>query len=172
LEKGKKNFTYYMRALHRDIGFFVIGLTLIYALSGIILNYRDTDFMKTDVEIINNIEKNLSVEVIPEYVSLRKFTYEKTENNIYIFNKGSYNPKTGELKYKVIQYIYPFNKFIELHKTYSENINHWFVTIYGVLLVFLALSSFWMYKLGTKNFKRGIIIAIIGFVSAIIILII
>lgn len=161
-----------MRALHRDIGFFVIGLTLIYALSGITLNYRDTDFMKTEVDLIESIEKNLSIEAVPEYVYIRNFTYEKTENDIYIFNKGTYNPNTGELKYKAIQYIYPFNKFIELHKTYSENINHWFVTIYGVLLVFLALSSFWMYKLGTKNFKRGLIISMIGFVSAIIILII
>ena len=43
-QKEKKSIHYYMRGLHRDIGFFLIGLTLIYSISGVLLIYRDTDF--------------------------------------------------------------------------------------------------------------------------------
>lgn len=35
-----KNIQHYMRVLHRDIGFFVIALTVIYCVSGIILTYE------------------------------------------------------------------------------------------------------------------------------------
>ncbi len=35
--KKSKSFNYYMRTLHRDIGFFAFGLIVIYILSGIVL---------------------------------------------------------------------------------------------------------------------------------------
>lgn len=38
---------YWIRSLHRDIGFFLVGLTLVYVLSGILLIYRDTGFLQT-----------------------------------------------------------------------------------------------------------------------------
>ena len=43
---------YWIRSLHRDIGFFLVGLTLVYVLSGILLIYRDTGFLQsTPVEV-------------------------------------------------------------------------------------------------------------------------
>ena len=41
-EQEKKSINHFVRSLHRDIGFFVIGLTIIYSISGIVLTYRDT----------------------------------------------------------------------------------------------------------------------------------
>lgn len=41
------NIHYWIRSLHRDIGFFLIGLTLIYVFSGILMIYRDTGFLQT-----------------------------------------------------------------------------------------------------------------------------
>lgn len=38
---------YRIRSLHRDVGFFLVGLTLVYVLSGILLIYRDTGFLQT-----------------------------------------------------------------------------------------------------------------------------
>ena len=38
---------YWIRSLHRDIGFFLVGLTLVYVLSGLLLIYRDTGFLQT-----------------------------------------------------------------------------------------------------------------------------
>ena len=37
----KMNLTRSLRIIHRDLGFFVVGMTLIYAISGILLNHMD-----------------------------------------------------------------------------------------------------------------------------------
>lgn len=50
-KKEKKSINHYMRSLHRDIGFFVIGLIVIYSISGVVLIYRDTNFLKHDAVI-------------------------------------------------------------------------------------------------------------------------
>jgi len=50
-DNRNKNLSHYMRALHRDIGFFIVGLVVIYAISGITLVYRDTDFLKKETRV-------------------------------------------------------------------------------------------------------------------------
>ncbi len=45
--KEKKSINQTIRILHRNIGFFILGFVLIYALSGITLIYRDSDFHET-----------------------------------------------------------------------------------------------------------------------------
>ncbi|MFV0437444.1 MAG: hypothetical protein ACK5PS_08650 [Desulfopila sp.] len=49
----------WMRIAHRDIGFFVIGLTVIYCISGIMLTFRDTGFLKSETTIERNIGPGL-----------------------------------------------------------------------------------------------------------------
>ncbi len=44
-KKSNKNLRYYMRFLHNNIGFFIVGLVIIYSLSGILQIYRDIDFL-------------------------------------------------------------------------------------------------------------------------------
>ena len=44
-KKPAKNMRYYMRFLHNNIGFFIVGLVVIYSLSGILQIYRDTDLL-------------------------------------------------------------------------------------------------------------------------------
>ena len=39
-----------MRDLHNKIGFFIVGLVVIYALSGIVQTYRDTSLLKHEVK--------------------------------------------------------------------------------------------------------------------------
>jgi len=46
--KEKKSINYYIRLLHRYLGFFFVGFVLIYALAGITLVFRDTDFLKKE----------------------------------------------------------------------------------------------------------------------------
>ena len=57
--KKSKSFNYYMRSLHRDIGFFAFGLVVIYILSGIVLIYRDTDFLKREVTVERQLKPNM-----------------------------------------------------------------------------------------------------------------
>ena len=50
-QNNRKTVSYYLRALHRDVGFFVVGLIIIYTMSGIVLVYRDTDFLIRKVQV-------------------------------------------------------------------------------------------------------------------------
>jgi uncharacterized iron-regulated membrane protein len=44
----KKSLSIRMRIIHRYLGFFLSGIMAVYALSGIVLIFRDTDFLKQE----------------------------------------------------------------------------------------------------------------------------
>jgi uncharacterized iron-regulated membrane protein len=49
-----------MRIIHRYIGFFLAGIMAVYALSGMVLIFSDTDFLKRESKIEQTIEPNLT----------------------------------------------------------------------------------------------------------------
>jgi len=169
-EKEKKSVSYYMRNLHRDIGFFVIGLTIVFSLSGIILVYRDLDFMVYDKQVEEKLSPNIELSEISKTLHIRNLKATKTEGETIFFQDGFYNKSTGIVSYKTKEVYFPFNEFITLHMTMSKNLTHWLVTSYGVLLLFLAISSFWMIKKGKSSFRRAIFLIVAGFIFTIIVL--
>ncbi len=158
-----------MRALHRDLGYLMIGLTLIYALSGIVLIYRDTDFMKTEKQLAKTVKPGLSGDELAGELKIRGLKIARSDNQMLYFNNGNYNAETGKVIYTVQEIRFPFNKFIEFHKSISSNGIHFLAVIYGVVLLFLVFSSFWMYKRGTKNFKRSLVLTGMGIILAVIV---
>lgn len=157
-----KPFRYYMRALHRDLGYFVIGLVVIYALSGIILMYRNTDFLKKEVIVENQLAPGMNGAALNDALRLRGFQITKEDANQILFNTGRYDKQTGVVRYSSPQIIAPFNRFIDLHKIISSRPIHWLMVAFGIILFFLAVSSFWMFKPGTRLFRRGLVIAVLG----------
>lgn len=170
--KERRSMNYYMRSLHRDIGFFVIGLTIIYTLSGILLIYRDSDFLKHKVITEREIKPNLNESDLGMVLHLKDFKVLKSEGDILYFQNGTYNKSTGLVKYKEKVLPSVFTSSIKMHKISSQSATRWISIVYGLLLLFLAISSFWMYKSKTKLFRRGIYITAVGFISALILLII
>lgn len=170
--KVRKSMSYYMRSLHRDIGFFVIGLTVIYTISGILLIYRDSDFLKHEVNNEKAIEPNLNESDIGMVLHLRDFKVLKSEGDIVYFQNGTYNKATGMVKYKEKVLPSVFTSSIKMHKISSQSATRWISIVYGLLLLFLAISSFWMFKSKTKLFRRGVYITAVGFIAALILLII
>lgn len=166
--KGKKSINYYMRALHRDIGFFITGLIIIYALSGIVLMYRDTEFLKSETKIEKTLAPNMEPAKIGEALRLKGFAVTKTDGETIFFKEGSYNNATGVATYSFKDIVFPMNKLINLHKAISKNPAHWFNLVFGVLLLFMAISSFWMFKPENKNFRRGIYFAGAGILFVVI----
>ena len=170
--KEKKTFHHIMRALHRDIGFFMIGIIVIFALSGITLVYRDTDFLKQEKLVEKKFPPNLDPQQLGQMLHMREFRVINTEGDTIFFPNGSYNSSTGAIKYTGKEIIFPINKFIDFHKKASQGELSWINVIIGILLFFLALSSFWMFKSKSKLFHRGLLFAGTGIVFAIVILII
>jgi len=164
-----------MRAAHRDIGFFVIGLCLLYGTSGVVLIYRGTNIFKRETPIKRNIGPGLDASSLEASLRMKDFEVLRTEGDSLCFRYGQredgrYNRATGEASYTSQEYPRWLNRIIALHKVNSRSFKSRFSAVFGVLLAFLALSSFWMFEAGSKRFRRGLCLSAAGIAGAIILI--
>ena len=175
-QKGRKStnksLRYYMRILHRDIGFLMIGLTLVFSLSGILLVYRQTDLLKSDTAVVRTLSSGLTAESVGKALHLRNLKVSSDDGRYILFSSepsvhdGKYDRENGSVALTEKQLPTLLNKLNLLHKVGSANTTHWFSVIYGTLLMFLAVSSFWMFKPSTRQFRRGLALATGGVATA------
>lgn len=165
-----KNLRWYMRYLHNKIGFFITGLVIIYALSGLIQTYRDTDLLKHDVVHKKTLAVNLTESQIGPQLKLRNFKVTKTADSILYFKEGSYNAATGIAQFTSKEWYAWITPFTELHKAASKSPAHYFTTIFGIAMLFMSISAFWMFKPGTKLFSSGVYLTIAGIIAAVILI--
>lgn len=159
-----------MRVLHRYLGFFLAGIMAIYALSGIVLIYRDVDTFKVERTFEKQVEKNLEAHVLGKKIRIRNLTFTDTTSQVYTFKMGSYNPTTGEVVYTKKELPFILSKLTKLHKAKSSQPLYWLNIFFGSSLLFFVVSAFWMFRPKTKHFKDGILISIIGSVLTLILL--
>jgi hypothetical protein len=164
---SKKNLQNTMRNLHRDIGFFLIGLVVLYSLSGVLLIYRDTDFLKTEQLIETTMAPNLEEQALARELKTKRLIGARQEGDQLLFKGGSYNRITGEVSFRTEKLPQPLEMFVHLHKAPSEKAVSWLTTLFGALLAFMAISSFWMFRSSHKQFKRGMVLATSGFCAAV-----
>ena len=160
-----------MRALHRDLGFIAIAMVVMYVLSGILLTYRTTDFLKYEEPVSVQLEPGLKDHVLGKELKLRHFKVEEKNEKEIKFTNGTYNRETGVAEYIVKQYYSPLDKFVKLHKVNNNSGAHWFTVSFGVILGFLAISAFWMYKPSTRLFNRGMVFTGVGLVASVVLLV-
>lgn len=161
----------WIRLLHRDIGFFAVGLTVIYCVSGILLTYRETDFLKSEQQIEKSVDPGLSSAELARALHLKRLSVISENEQSITFKNGSYSKETGLAAYTTKELPSVLSAFNALHKANSSSGKHWFTLLYACCLGFLALSSFWMYRPGNGNFKRGIVLASAGFAFAALVLV-
>jgi hypothetical protein len=160
----KRSFASLMRALHRDIGFFVVGLVLLYSLSGMVLLYRDIGLLVSEVQVERQLEPGLAPEELGPMLHIKGFKPAKTEGDVVHFREGTYNRATGLAVFKTKRLPGVLQKWVDLHKTTSARVTHWYAMLFGAMLCFLAISSFWMCKPGTPAFRRGLLLTVAGIV--------
>lgn len=160
---SRKNLQTTMRALHRDIGFFLIGLVVVYSLSGVLLIYRDTDFLKSEQLIETTLAPNLEQQKLAHELKTKRLVGVQQDGDKLLFKGGSYNQVTGEVSYRTERLPQALDLFVHLHKAPSEKMVSWLTTLFGGLLAFMAISSFWMFRSSHKHFKRGMLWASSGF---------
>jgi hypothetical protein len=158
----------FMRITHRYLGFFMAGIMAVYSLSGILMIYRDTDFLKKEKIYEKVFEKNLTEKALGKEIKMKGFEVEKTENGVMFFKGGTYNSATGEAKYSKKELPFVLNKMTQLHKSQSKDTLSPLNAFFGFSLFFFVISSFWMFNTKSKAFKRGMIYAGIGFILALI----
>lgn len=171
--KKKKSVAYYMRAIHRVLGYLAVGLVIVYALSGITLIHRTGDFMKKSIEVEATLEPNMDASQLGAALKMKNFKATDQTDKTIFFNDGQYDIATGQVSYVKKEVVAPLNKCIDLHKLPDAKNPHiaLVTTIFGIVLFLLALTSLFMYKTSTKQFKANMIYTSIGIVVAIILVI-
>ncbi len=84
-----------MRIYHRYLGFFLAGIMAVYAISGIILIFRETKFLKSDVHKVITLQPGLQGEKLGKELRIKGFKPDTTLGDIVRFKQGTYNLKSG-----------------------------------------------------------------------------
>ncbi len=167
------------RILHRDIGFFFIGATIIYGLSGIALNhmhdwnpnYRiDLDEFVTDIKLDKANISDEKVLMLLDEVDNRK-NYKKyyfpNDDYLKIFLKGGstviVDTDTGEGEKETLKKRAVFYQVNYLH--YNPDVWWmWFSDIFAGALIFLAITSLFMVRGKKGAWGRGGIYTALGII--------
>ena len=164
------------KTLHRDFGYFFVGMILIYAISGIAVNHkadwnpnyiiknkdyglgRKVERSKVDLILINSIMDKLGES--GQY----KNHYFPNENTLRIFLNGgniTVNMETGDCQLETIRNRPIFKEVNFLHYNPGK-IWVWFSDIFCVALAFLAVSGLFILKGKFGLIWRGAILTAIG----------
>jgi hypothetical protein len=159
-----------MRVYHRYLGFFLAGIMAVYAISGITLIFRDTDFLKSEKQVERTIKQNVSNEELGRELRIRDLKVEKEEGDVVSFKQGTYNKATGVANYKTKQLNRVVDKLQHLHKADTKSPLFYLNIFFGLSLFFFVVSAFYMFLPGTSTFKKGLYFTLAGLVLTLIML--
>ncbi len=165
------------RIIHRDFGYICVGLTIIYAVSGIAVNHVDTwnpnystkmvqtnigqvtDNGKIGQEDIRNILDKLEVE------GKYKSSFFEDPETLKIFaenNTITVNLTTGDCVQEIITSRPLLHEFNFLHLNHPKKMWTYIADVYAVMLFVLAITGLFVIK-GKKGIAgRGAWMTIIG----------
>lgn len=172
------------RNLHRDLGYFYIGLIISFAISGILMNHRDSwhaEKYTTEIKAIKinlpkeneitdgfaeNLGKSLGLEDKMRRQNIKKGNLKISFENHDI----EIDLKTG--KGELVSFIKTpiISQMMKLHK----NTSNWWIyygDIFGISLIIIAFTGMIMIPSGKLSFKRrGWKLAIAGLIFPLLIL--
>lgn len=189
--KKKFNLSQTFRKWHRDLGYLVIGITIVYSLSGIMLSFRDLHIFEKEYMLTSKIEKNLKN---PEDSFIDSFIKNEEKSNLpsHVVKKSvidslkqientdtyikyqvsrkkdlktiTYYKNSGEVIYSISAYPTFIKPFIDAHKSSSQDKWLYLSLTYSVILFFLAISAIFMVK-GKNGFRqRGVYLTLLGII--------
>ncbi len=167
-----------IRTVHRDFGYFYMGLIISFALSGIMQNHRKSWHPEKYTVETKNISITLPAnekEITEEYskalgaklgikdnfrrLNLKegklKLSFEKTDIEV--------DTKSGKGEIVTFKKTPLISQVIKLHKDNSSNWWIYYSDIFGISLIIIAITGSLMIPKGNFNFKnRGFKLAIAG----------
>ncbi len=174
---------YWYRFLHRDFGYFYVGLILCFSISGIALNHRDIFNAQTysvrseTIQLVNKDSLSISPESYIQNISLsftkNKFRGIRVNNNearVYYENAfANIDLLTGKGEIEYVETIPVLGHMSILHKS-MDKWWVWFSDIFAMALILISITGILLSK-GKYSFKkRGWIMASIGLLFPILIL--
>lgn len=158
------------RVIHRYLGFFLVGILAVYAISGISLIFRRTDTFKKTVTKEITLDKETKTKDLGKSLEIKDFKVDSTHSEIVYFKEGNFNKTTGKAVITKKEYPYLLDKMMKLHKATTNSPVYWLNIFFGLSLLFFVISSFWMFLPSTSTFKKGMIFSLLGFLMTILIL--
>lgn len=159
------------RIIHRDLGYFFVGMCLIYGLSGIALNHLrnwNPDYIITTRSITvhdpgslaesSGAELRTMLQGIDDGFRYKSHYYPAAGLLKVFLQNGSVtiDVNSGEGKVELLKKRPVFREVNFLHYNKPKKLWTWFSDAYAVSLIFLAISGMFMIK-GRKGFSgRGI----------------
>ena len=159
-----------MRVYHRYLGFFLAGIMAVYALSGVLMIFRNTDFLKKDVIEERTLPPDTKPEDIGAQLRIKNFEIQSTEGNTIVFNGGTFDTETGLATFTKKELPYILKKMTEMHKATSDRPLFFLNIFFGASLLFFVISSFWMFLPKTSIFKKGMYFTAAGLLLALLII--
>ena len=150
------------RQYHRWLGFFLAGIMLIYAVSGTLLIFRGTNFLKYEKSSETQLDAGLSATELAVQLRLRDFRVTGEDDAGITFAQGYYDKASGNTVVRSKDYPAPLAKLIKLHKA-STNSPLFFLNIFfAASLLFFVVSAFLMFLPKVPLFRNGLVIAGVG----------
>jgi uncharacterized protein len=167
-----------IRNLHRDLGYFYIGLIISFAFSGILMNHRDswhaekytieTKVIEVKLPSENNIDENYAESLGKQLDIDDKMRRHKVEDGKFkiSFEKHDVEIDIKSGKGEIVSYIKTpiISQMMKLHKSTS---NWWiyYGDIFGISLITIAITGAIMIPAGKFTFKqRGWKLALAGII--------
>ena len=158
------------RILHRYLGFFLAGIMAVYAISGVILIFRSTDFLKRETRVEKDLAAGLDEEALGRELRMRGFKADRTEADVVYFREGIYNRATGRADYTVKELPLVLDKMTHLHKANTNSPLFVLNMFFGFSLLFFVISAFWMYLPGGPILRKGLWFSLGGLVLTLVLL--
>lgn len=159
-----------IREIHRYLGFFLAGIMAVYAISGIVLIFRDTDAFKKVEHVTKQIQPQASAEELPKLLDIKKLKIEKEEGDILYFENGSYNKSSGTAEYTVKELPYILKKLTHLHKAKTKDPLFFLNVFFGLSLLFFVISAFFMFLPKMAIYKKGLYFTLGGLILTLLLL--
>jgi hypothetical protein len=158
------------RVWHRYLGFFLAGIMAVYAISGVVLIFRNTDFLKHDVVQQRQLAAGLDPAEVGELLLIKNFSVERTEGQTAYFAGGSYDGATGAAVFTKKELPYVLKQMTNLHKSNTKDPLYYFNIVFGTALLFFVISAFWMFMPGSHILRKGLLFSAAGLVLTLILL--
>ena len=185
MQFSSSDFRRWCRVLHHDLSFVFSGMVLIYAISGIYMNHRDTinphySVVRTEQSVASlpspeDITRQ-DVEQIMEQVGVReRYTkhYFPKSGQMKVFLKGGSSLEvelaTGHVVYESLRRRPLVSQMTKLHYN-PHKWWTWFSDIFAVAMVLIVLTGLFMLKGRNGLLGRGGVELIIGIAIPIILL--
>ena len=159
-----------LRIYHRYLGYFLAGIMAVYAISGFIMIFRETNFLKSNKQIERQLSPNIKPEDLGRELRMRDFKVVTEDGDIVRFEQGTYNKSTGVAKYTSKEWPFFIEKLTTLHKADTKSPLFFLNVFFALSLLFFVISAFWMFLPKTTIFKKGLYFSLAGVVLTIILL--